>query len=56
MSLPGRLAESLSGGTVKGKTIFALKFLVEGDEKGGKGIFLSLIVEEKDALNVFNRA
>ncbi|MBO8128877.1 MAG: circadian clock protein KaiC [Peptococcaceae bacterium] len=43
----------ISGGTGTGKTTFALKFLLEGAEKGEKGIFLSF---EEPAAQLQNTA
>lgn len=43
----------ISGGTGAGKTIFALKFLLEGAEKGEKGIFLSF---EEPVAQILNTA
>jgi len=43
----------ISGGTGTGKTLFALKFLLEGAEKGEKGLFLSF---EEPAAQLWNTA
>jgi len=43
----------ISGGTGTGKTIFALKFLLDGAEKGEKGLFLSF---EDSAVQLRNTA